>query len=722
MLENLNAAQQQAVTTTSQYTLVLAGAGSGKTRVLVSRMAYLVREHNVSPYSLIAVTFTNKAASEMRARIETLLDVSTQGMWVGTFHGLAHRFLRLHWQDTGLTEQFQVLDSDDQQRLIKRILKQMNLDDKQYPARQVQNFINRQKEQGRRANQVEARQDVYAHVLSEVYQTYETNCERSHLVDFAELLLRTYECLRDKPEVLAHYQARFSNILIDEFQDTNTLQYAWIKLLAGEQSQLMIVGDDDQSIYSWRGAEIENINRFSYDFKNVEVIRLEQNYRSTATILKAANALIANNTERMGKKLWTHGEQGEPIMILEAFDEQDEARFIIGRVKAWLNDGNAAQEVAVLYRSNMQSRVIEEACLQAGIAYRVYGGLRFFERAEIKDALAYLRLIANRDDDASFERVVNFPTRGIGEKTLALLRDVARTGLMSLWSSAKFVLGENQLPARASSALQGFLTLMDDIDTHVNGAPLGDQIDQTLTKSGLLTYYETLSGEKARTKVENLAELVSAGRQFTPDEEAPPMPILVAFLSHASLEAGDQADPDAHDMVQLMTAHSAKGLEFPFVIIAGLEEGLFPHFMSVDSAERLEEERRLCYVAMTRAKKALLLTYAQTRRLHGKVKYHKPSRFIQEIPRDSVKHIRARTSYQASAVRTPSYGHYATAGMQQQHSVGGFRMGQSVRHGVFGEGVVINFEGQGQQARVQVQFSRCGEKWLVLSFAKLEAC
>lgn len=724
MTETLNESQARAVTSTAPYILVLAGAGSGKTRVLVQRIASLIQTHHVSPFSILAVTFTNKAASEMRARIESTLQLPSRGMWIGTFHGLAHRFLRSHWQEAGLNEQFQILDSEDQQRLIKRILKQMNLDDKHYPPRQVQGFINHQKEQGRRANQVQDTHSAYAKIMQQVYQTYEDVCARSFLVDFSELLLRAYETLRDNEALLAHYQERFKHILIDEFQDTNTLQYAWIKLLAGDKNQLMVVGDDDQSIYSWRGAKIENINRFSHDFDPVEVIRLEQNYRSTATILQAANGLIANNAQRMGKELWTHGEQGEPIMVYEAFNELDEAQFIVGRIKAWIEKGNAAQDVAVLYRSNMQSRVIEEALLRAGIGYRVYGGLRFFERGEIKDALAYLRLMANREDDASFERVVNFPTRGIGDKTVDLIRSTARSQYVSLWQAASVILDGEDLTARAKNALQGFLALINQLDSETHGLPLSDQIDAMLTKSGLHTHYSQMRGEKAQAKVENLDELVTAGREFTIDEDAPPMPLLAAFLSHASLEAGDQQDPDTHDHVQLMTAHSAKGLEFPFVIVAGLEEGLFPHFMSLEADDNLEEERRLCYVAMTRAEMALMLTYAQSRRIHGTAKYHRPSRFIQEIPKETLQFVRARGHGQA-----PSRG-YSGGGTWQRggssaagglsHSVGGFAVGQTVRHGVFGEGTVLNFEGSGPQARIQVQFEAHGAKWLVLSFAKLE--
>lgn len=719
ILDSLNPAQQQAVAADAPQVLVLAGAGSGKTRVLAHRVGWLIEQGHCRADNVLAVTFTNKAAREMRSRIETLIGHKPYQMWVGTFHGLAHRFLRAHSSDAGLPEHFQILDSEDQLTVIKRILKELKIDDDRYPPRKIQWFINGQKEQGRRADNAHLiSQDHYHNTLLDVYRHYEEWCERTGVVDFAELLLRTFETLRDTPALLQHYQERFTSILIDEFQDTNYLQYAWIRLLAGANNHLFMVGDDDQSIYSWRGAQIENIHRFSKDFPDSITIRLEQNYRSTQTILSAANALIANNESRLGKELWTELGEGEPIKVYNAFNETDEARFICGRIKAWIEQGNLAAEAAILYRSNAQSRVIEEALLHAGIHYKIYGGLRFFERAEIKDAMAYARLIQHHQDDAAFERIVNTPTRGVGEAAKTVLRDLAKAENISLWAAAEKTVQESLLPTRARNAVAKFLDMMNEMTTQCQKIELHEQMTVILSLSGLIAHYENERSEKARTKLENLRELVTACAQFHPQDDYEKQAPMAAFISQASLDSEPATEEQAQerDCVQLMTLHSAKGLEFPLVFIAGLETGLFPHYMSVDSPAGLEEERRLCYVGMTRAMKELYLTYADVRRLHGTERVNQPSSFLSEIPKHYLQWIRMqqriqRPAGQARIAATP----------MQDVQVGDFTIGASVRHPVFGDGIITNFEGSGGQTRVQVEFDQAGAKWLVAAFAKLEA-
>jgi len=723
IIDDLNEAQREAVCAPPEHVLVLAGAGSGKTRVLVHRIAWLVATEGLSPYGILAVTFTNKAAAEMRGRIEALLKQPVGGMWVGTFHSLAHRLLRTHWKDARLPQTFQILDSEDQQRAIKRVVRSLELDEARWPPKQAQWFINARKDEGQRPEHIEHFDDPYQKQMVAIYQAYEDMCQRSGLVDFAELLLRAHELWLKNPHVLAHYQGRFRHILVDEFQDTNSIQYAWVRILAGEASKVFAVGDDDQSIYGWRGAKIENIQQFTRDFPGTRTIKLEQNYRSTANILNAANALIANNDDRLGKNLWTADEDGEAIQLYSAFNERDEARFIAEQIQDWVDKGNLYKDNAILYRSNAQSRVIEEALIQAGIPYRVYGGMRFFERAEIKDALAYLRLIANRNDDAAFERVVNTPTRGIGDKTVNAARLYAREHSVSLWNAAQAAVEQKLLPARATTALGAFLELISIMANDTAGMDLFEQLEHTLHHSTLLDHYKKDRGEKGQAKVENLEELVNAAKYFeqeeTPEDEEE-MDELSAFLSHAALEAGDNQADGSQDGAQMMTLHSAKGLEFPQVFLAGVEEGLFPHQMSLDEPGRLAEERRLCYVGITRARQRLFLTHAETRRLYGNETYPHRSRFISEIPAELMEEVRMGGNVSYTGRSTPSF---STA---QESTAGGMRpgmtLGQHVVHAKFGDGVVLNVEGQGAQARVQVNFDGLGSKWLMMEYAKLEVC
>jgi DNA helicase-2/ATP-dependent DNA helicase PcrA len=717
ILTNLNNAQRDAVTAPPSHLLVLAGAGSGKTRVLVHRIAWLIQAEQVSPFAILAVTFTNKAAAEMRHRIENLLEMPMHAMWVGTFHGLAHRLLRSHWREAGLPQTFQILDSDDQYRLIRRLMQGLNLDETQWQPKQAQWFINAQKDEGKRPHQLDDNGDYYTKVMIRIYQAYEEACQRAGVIDFAELLLRAYELWQKNPEILQHYQTRFRHVLVDEFQDTNTIQYAWLRLLITHNNHLMIVGDDDQSIYGWRGAKIENIQRFTQDFPDTKIIRLEQNYRSTAVILQAANALIANNDGRLGKELWTEGNPGEPISLYAGFNDLDEARFIVDQIKRWLNQDLKRSDIALLYRSNAQSRVLEEALIQAGIAYRIYGGLRFFERAEIKDALAYLRLIANRDDDAAFERVVNTPTRGIGETTVSTLREQARAHNLSLWRTAIQMINTNTLAARAANSLHAFIQLIDKLALDTEHFTLAEKTEHIIHASGLFTHFQKERGEKGQARLENLEELVNATRQFTPDGNTE-MPILDAFLSHVALESGEYQGDKYEDCVQLMTLHSAKGLEFPLVFLCGMEEGLFPHHMCAEEPGRLEEERRLCYVGITRAMKKLYITYAETRRMHGSDNYHRPSRFINEIPAELMQEVRLKTQI----IRPASAGYHTAQAMPSYDMPEdtGYRLGQHVIHPTYGEGVILNFEGHGAHTRVQVKFKNHGAKLLVLAYAKLE--
>ncbi|HNP64089.1 MAG TPA: DNA helicase II [Woeseiaceae bacterium] len=716
ILDSLNDAQRQAVTSPSEPALVIAGAGSGKTRVLVHRAAWLIEVEGISPQSLLAVTFTNKAAAEMRSRIESLLNVPVQHLWIGTFHGLAHRMLRRHWREASLPQNFQIIDSDDQLRLIKRLLKNLEADDSRWVPREIQWFINAQKDEGLRPQHLDDDGDPNRRQMISFYQSYEEICQRGGLVDFAELLLRAHELLRDNAELLEHYRRRFQHLLVDEFQDTNAIQYAWLRLIAGSRGVPFVVGDDDQSIYRWRGARVEHIHRFQKDFPGTNVVKLEQNYRSTETILNAANAVIANNSSRMGKNLWTDGATGEAIKVYSAYNERDEADFIVGRLRDWIAQGHPRADAAILYRSNAQSRVLEEGLINARIPYRVYGGLRFFERAEIKDALAYLRLISNRDDDSSFERVVNKPTRGIGARTVEMMRAYARANACSLWRAAGAVASDD-LNGRAANAVNAFMSLIERMARETNGLDLHDKVDHVIHLSSLPEFFKKDKGEKGETRVENLAELVSAAKSFEPDP-AEEMSPLDEFLSHAALEAGEGQADAWEDCVQLMTMHSAKGLEFPLVFMCGMEDGLFPHQRSVADSQGLEEERRLCYVGITRAMQTLYITYAEQRRLHGMDNFAQPSRFIAEIPDEFVEEIRPRMQI-ARPLRSPRQTQHGQSARGSDNELG-IRLGQRVCHKKFGDGVILNYEGQGAHARVEVNFENAGTKWLVLSYANLE--
>ena len=713
LLDDLNKPQREAVAAPLGHTRILAGAGSGKTRVLVHRIAWLIQAEGLSPANILAVTFTNKAAAEMRGRIEQMLGYPIGGMWVGTFHGLAHRLLRSHWQEAGLPQGFQILDSDDQLRMIKRIIRGMSLDEAQWPPKQAQWYINGQKDEGLRAAHLQAGEDPYSQNMLAIYLAYEQACERAGVVDFGELLLRSHELWLKRPDILAHYQQRFSQILVDEFQDTNTIQYAWIRVLAGQTGHLFIVGDDDQSIYGWRGAKIENIQKFHKDYPDASTVRLEQNYRSTGNILAAANAVIANNSERLGKELWTEDADGEPIQLYNAYNERDEAAYLVQEVRNWINQGGKRSEIAVLYRSNAQSRVIEEALMQSAVPYRVYGGLRFFERAEIKDVLSYLRLISNRRDDAAFERIVNIPTRGIGAATLTQLRQYARETNQSMWQSSVDFLQQKILPARAGNALSAFLTLIDSLTPEDDSMSLHELTALVIDESGLRTHFAKDKTEKGQGRIENMDELINATREFMRADDEEEIPLLDVFLAHAALEAGENQGDQWQDCVQLMTLHSAKGLEFPIVFMVGMEEGLFPGQKSSDDPLRLAEERRLCYVGMTRARNTLYLLYTESRYLYGQEMHPRPSRFLSEIPVERLHQVRSQKNMASAGL---------TAIASRSHSADdtGFRTGQQVMHQKFGQGVIIDTEGNGSHARVHVNFKQAGSKWLVLAYANLE--
>jgi DNA helicase-2/ATP-dependent DNA helicase PcrA len=738
ILNPLNEAQRAAVSAPLVPVLVLAGAGSGKTRVLTHRIAWLIQVEHASPYSILAVTFTNKAAGEMRGRVERILGSPPGALWIGTFHGIAHRLLRLHWREAGLVQGFQILDSDDQQRLVKRIIRANDLDESRWEPRDVQWFINSNKDEGRRPKDLKAGNDPTRAQMIRLYGLYEEACARGGVVDFAELLLRAYELWRDHPELLAHYRQRFRHVLIDEFQDTNSIQYAWLRLIAGPDGHPFAVGDDDQSIYGWRGARVENLQQFRRDYARAKLYRLEQNYRSTAAILAAANGLIAHNSGRLGKTLWTNGEPGLPIQLYAAFNERDEAEFLARRVADYVAGGDRRSDVAVLYRSNAQSRAFEEAFIAGRIPYKVYGGLRFFERAEIKDALGYLRLLLNRNDDAAYERVVNLPTRGIGERTVEALREEARSAGSSLWQ-AVIARGDAQQGGRTASALRGFHDLIDRLAKEIAGLALHEQIDLVLKESGLIEHHgrekpsqdsarAEARGELARSeaRLENLAELVSAARSFGAESTDVDLPPLEAFLAHAVLESGERESDAGQDSVQMMTLHMAKGLEFKFVFLCGMEEGLFPHTRCMSDLGALEEERRLCYVGMTRAMKHLFLTYAEQRRVHGTDTHSAPSRFIKEVPPDIIAEVRPRVqvtrAVAAARMRREQPAAPVIRFRNEEPPPPGMRLGARVRHGKFGEGVVLNVEGSGPHARVQVNFEQQGTKWLMMQYANLEPC
>lgn len=727
ILDSLNDEQRHAVASPAKNLLVLAGAGSGKTRVLVHRIAWLLQAEQVSPFAILAVTFTNKAAREMRGRIESLLGHSAGGMWVGTFHGLAHRLLRSHWHEAGLKEDFHILDADDQLRLIKRINRSLNIDEERWPAKQCQWYINGQKDEGLRANNIDHENDDYVKTMLDIYRAYEDACQRGGMIDFGEILLRAHELWLRSPQILDHYRGRFKHILVDEFQDTNSIQYAWLRVLAGDQNNLMVVGDDDQSIYGWRGAKIENIQNFNSDFSDSEIVRLERNYRSTSTILKAANSLISHNQGRLGKNLWTDDGEGEPISLYEAFNEQDEARFIVDRVHDWFNAGNRRSDAAILYRSNAQSRELEEALLRVGMPYRIYGGHRFYERLEIKNALSYLRLLVNRDDDTAMERIINVPTRGIGGRTIDLIRDLARRENISLWQACIDSVNNKLLSGRATNSVLAFLELIDGMASACESLQLHEKAEHIITNSGLIQHHEKEGGEKARGRIENLDELINAAGNFDEVDSEEEIDVtsnamLAAFLDKASLDAGDTQAEESEDAVQLMTLHTAKGLEFQLVFLCGLEEGLFPHKMSMDNLSGLEEERRLCYVGITRARNKLFLSHAESRRLHGDINLCRPSRFIKEVPSDLIDAVRLKTTISRPSIGGSKLGNGSIGAMTGSIEVPEteIALGQRVAHGRFGEGVVLNYEGQGPNARVQVSFDDVGSKWLVLSYAKLE--
>ncbi len=716
ILNPLNDAQRAAVSAPVGPVLVLAGAGSGKTRVLIHRIAWVIATEGASPHAILAVTFTNKAAAEMRQRLEKLLGIPGNAMWVGTFHGIAHRLLRLHWRDANLPQSFQILDGEDQLRLIKKIVKAMELDEARWVPKEIQWFINHNKDEGLRPGTLKDAGDPTRRQLIRIYTEYEAQCQRTGVVDFAELLLRAYELWRDRPEVLAHYRRRFRHVLIDEFQDTNSIQYAWALMIAGPEGAPFVVGDDDQSIYRWRGARVENLTRFTKDFPAAKMFRLEQNYRSTGNILKAANALIANNTGRLGKNLWTQGVDGERIKLYAAFNERDEAEFVLSRIRDWQNQGGARRDVAILYRSNAQSRVFEEVFMAARIPYRVYGGLRFFERAEIKDALAYLRIITNRADDASFERVVNLPTRGIGAKSLDVVRDQAKATGTSMWTAAAHCIAAGALGPKAETAVNGFLKLVEQLGTDIAGLELHEQVDHVINNSGLVEHHKKEKADRGEARLENLNELVSAARGFEPDSTGPSdeekLPPLESFLAHAVLESGEGQAEAWEDCIQMMTLHTAKGLEFPVVFLSGMEDGLFPHQRSLNDAEGLEEERRLCYVGATRAMNQLFITYAEQRRLHGMDNFGTPSRFISEIPEDLVEEVRPRIQISrpvaAGRFRAPA-----------EELAPGVKLGARVRHKKFGEGVILKVEGQGPQANIEVNFESLGRKIMMLEYLEV---
>ena len=720
LLRGLNPQQHAAVTLPPQHALILAGAGSGKTRVLTTRIAWLIQTGQIGPHDVLAVTFTNKAAKEMLTRLSAMLPINTRGMWIGTFHGLCNRLLRTHYRDAGLPQLFQILDSSDQLSAIKRLLKNLSVDEEKFPARELQHFINRQKEAGIRSHSVEAWDD-FTRRRVELYQEYENQCQREGVVDFAELLLRTYELLSRNEPLRHHYQSRFRHILVDEFQDTNRLQYLWLKLMAGSGAAMFAVGDDDQSIYAFRGAEVGNMRDFEREFRVDNVIRLEQNYRSHGNILDAANAIIKNNAARLGKNLWTEAGAGEPLRVYEAGSDGDEARWIVDEVKALIGEGITRSQIALLYRSNAQSRVLEHALFSAGISYRVYGGLRFFERLEIKHALAYLRLIANADDDTAFLRVVNFPARGIGARSLEQLQDTAKAADVSLYAAVP------RLAGKAGQVIGGFVALIEALKTGTQDLQLPEIVEQAIEVSGLRRHYASTGKQEGRDRLANLDEVVNAAANFVAEEEDAS---LVNFLAHASLEAGEHQGEEGTDALQLMTVHSAKGLEFDVVFLSGLEEGLFPHENSMQERDGLEEERRLMYVAVTRARRRLYLSCAQTRMLHGQTRYNLKSRFLDEVPEHLLKWLTPQLPLRGYAAE-PAFGRryhvpsqhapipVSRSARQQEQSTGGLRIGQSVQHAKFGQGVIVSAEGAGGDARVQVNFGREGVKWLALAYAKL---
>ena len=714
ILDDLNSPQREAVSDESKHSLILAGAGSGKTRVITHKVAWLCKVHNLNPMSLLTVTFTNKAAKEMRGRIENILGEQLNQMWCGTFHSLFHRMLRRHSEEAGLNKSFSILDSEDQNRVIKRVIKSLDLDDATWQPSQAQWFINNQKEEARRKPKIKSNASFIEEKMVDIMNEYQNVCDQEGLVDFSEILLRSYELLTNNKEILEYYQNRFEHILVDEFQDTNEIQYLLLKKLLGKNSFMTVVGDDDQSIYSWRGAKSSNIKRFQKDFKGVKTIKLEQNYRSTKNILSSANAVISNNPERLGKKLWSENKEGEPLKIYRSFNERDEASFIVDIIKNWTDEGRSLSDVAILYRSNAQSRVLEDSILRAELPYRIYGGVRFYERMEIKNALAYAKLLLDSNNDAAFERIVNVPSRGIGAKTSDNVRQYARAESTSLWDAAKLISQGDE--KKSSKAITSFIEKIELLKTEIEGKNLGEIFEQILESTNLKEFHAKEPGEKGRSRKENLEELISAASGFYPvaedaDDERNELEL---FLDQASLDAGENQAKADEDAIQMMTLHSAKGLEFPLVFISGCEEGLFPHKRSLEDPRQLAEERRLCYVGITRAMERLYLTHAEVRNMYGMESFSPISRFIKEIPDEFKYEIRMSSEKPKTSGFVPKI-------------VGGtefngedFSLGDLVSHDVFGEGIILNYEGEGANARVEVNFSKEGIKWLVLSFAKLK--
>lgn len=716
ILDDLNDEQRKAVTSESKKLLVLAGAGSGKTKVLVHRIAWLIKALGCSTHSVLAVTFTNKAASEMTGRIESILDQPIPELWCGTFHSISNKILRRHYKEAGLERDFSILDSDDQLRIIKRVLKRLEIDDEQWPAEKVRWQINNWKDDGLRPNDIDDKGDFNLEILKKIYLEYGNYLDSENLLDFGELILRSYELIKKNAELKRAYRSKFQNILIDEFQDTNTIQFKWIKNLIGERTNVTAVGDDDQSIYGWRGAKIENINKFAKE-KETEMVRLEQNYRSTENILNAANAVIGKNSNRLGKKLWTAGNKGELIEVFEAYSEQEEANFISDKVIKISQEGDQYKDIAVLYRSNAQSRVIEEFLLRENLPYVIYGGVRFYERLEIKNVISYLRLCVNFNDNAAFERAIGAPTRGIGEKTLATIREHAIESNISLFAASKQLLANDLIKGKGGSSLGDFISFIEKTSETIPEMPPHEFVEMVINQSGLIEHHLKERGEKGKIRIENINELISAVKSFDTLNKGEDLSefgsVIAAFLSSVSLDMGETQAHKADDAVQLMTLHSAKGLEFKYVFMVGMEESIFPHSRSSENISELEEERRLCYVGITRARAKLHLTYAEFRRLYGQDSYNPPSRFINEIPNDHLEFVRPRQNYSTSYYGTVSQ-------IKEEHNDLEFNLGDNVRHKTFGDGVVLSMEGNGDAARIQVNFYEVGTKWLVAAYANLQ--
>ena len=715
ILDELNPIQREAVTDESPHSLILAGAGSGKTKVITHKVAWLSSVKGINPMSLLTVTFTNKAAKEMRGRIENILEENLNQMWCGTFHGIFHKMLKIHWQDANLIKDFSVIDSEDQVRVLKRVIQGMNLDLETWQPKDTQWFINKQKDEGKRKASLSMNATFVEEKMVDIMDEYQKTCDREGLVDFAEILIRSFELLDKNNELLKHYQDRFQHILVDEFQDTNEIQYLLLKKLVGKNGSMTVVGDDDQSIYSWRGAKSTNLKRFTKDFSKVKTIKLEQNYRSSKNILACANSVIRNNPDRLGKELWSQKDEGEQVKVYRAFNERDEANFIVGIIKRWLEEGGSLSETAIIYRSNAQSRVLEDSILNSELPYRIYGGVRFYERMEIKNALAYAKLAINTNNDSQFERVINIPTRGIGIKTMDQIREYSKKENLSLWKSAEILFeGKDTKVARNISSFFAIINTLKDLNFNEN---LDKFFGDLISLSGLKDYHGKEPGEKGRSRVENLDELISATSEyFSLGEDAnDERSLLELFLDQASLDAGENQANENEDAIQMMTLHSSKGLEFPLVFMAGCEEGLFPHRRSAEDPKQLAEERRLCYVGMTRAMERLYLTHAETRTIYGIDSFSPVSRFIKEIPEELIYEIRVASE---TEVKDRSFEPRIVGGTE--HKVGGFSLGDRVEHKSFGEGVILNYEGEGSNARVEVNFDNGGTKWLVLSFANLE--